>query len=331
VIPAVSVVIPTRDRLALLAEALDSVSAQTRGDWECLVVDDGSEDATAEEVRRRARLDPRIRFVPRPGTKSGANVCRNLGIRDSRADLLVFLDSDDLLAPSSLERRIDVMQRNPDVDYAVFDGEVFRDRPGDLGRRFDGGRAGADLDRFLALDPPWQTTGPIWHKRALAAMGGWDDDLMSWQDIDLHIRALASPFRYVRERVVDHHIRWKASADRISAKKAYDPALFENSEPCVAKWRRALAEGGALSPAREKALAGVVFHLAEHWAGSRMTRAWRFWSTARSLGVPTGHIILGDLFLTATPMSLAATTPFRGLLRRWKIRARLMAPAGGPV
>jgi glycosyltransferase involved in cell wall biosynthesis len=329
VTPVVAVVIPTRNRLRLLCEALDSIGAQTMSDWECLVVDDGSDDGTAEEMQRRAQADPRVRYMCRPGDRSGANVCRNIGMSESRADLLVFLDSDDLLAPDCLARRVRVMQDNADVDFVVFDGDVFHDRIGDLGRSFDMGRVGDDIDRFLALDIPWDATGPVWRKQTLAALGGWDEALMSWQDVDLHIRALASGTRYLRERVVDHHIRWKSSEDRISRTKAYDTRLFENSEPCVAKWRRALADGGALSPAREEALAGIVFHLAEHWAANRrLPRAWKFWSTARHLGITTPQLMTGNIFLAAMATPVAPTTQFLGLLRRWKIRVRLMAPTG---
>ena len=60
------------------------------------IVDDGSNDGTAGEVGRRAS-DARVRYVQRMGDKAGANVCRNLGIRESRADLIVFDDSDDML------------------------------------------------------------------------------------------------------------------------------------------------------------------------------------------------------------------------------------------
>lgn len=325
--PHISVVIPTLNRLPLLNEALDSLAAQTFPDWECVVVDDGSSDGTAEEMARRHARDARCRFVVRGGGRRGANACRNAGIRASRADLIVFLDSDDLLAPHCLDRRVEAMRDNADLDYAVFDGDVFHDVVGDLRRTFDMGQRSDDLDRFLALEPPWDTSAPIWRKRTLEALGGWDEDLLSWQDIDLHIRALAAGLRYRRRHDVDHHIRWKISDDRTSRRKAYDTRLFENCEPCAAKWRRALADGGVLSAAREKALAGVVFHLAEHWAGYDVKRAWRFWGSARVFGISIPHIVCGDVFLAAMSTSVAGTTQFRGLLRRWKALARIMAPA----
>ncbi len=325
--PTVTVIVPTRNRAALLDEALDSVEAQTFEDWECLVVDDGSTDSTAERVIGRSAKDPRFRYLPRGPGRAGASACRNAGIRESRADLIVFLDSDDLLTQDCLSRRVVVMTRNLDLAFAVFDAGVFRDSLGDLGRPFDTGPAANDLDRFLALDPPWIITGPIWRRQTLERMGAWDDDLTSWQDIDLHIRALAATPQYVRERVVDHHVRWKDSPDRISHKKGFDTAMFENCEPCVIKWRDALLGAGSASPARDGALAGVAFHLAEQWAlQGRVARARRVWETARDLGVAGRHRLTGALFLAAMATPVASTTAFRGLLRRWKIGARLMPP-----
>src|SRR5260370_14438416 len=94
--PVVSVITPTKNRLRLLCEAMDSVTSQGFGAWEHLVVDDGSTDGTAEEVERRGKADPRIRYIKRIGDTSGGNVCRNIGVRESRAEFIVFLDSDDL-------------------------------------------------------------------------------------------------------------------------------------------------------------------------------------------------------------------------------------------
>ena len=73
-----------------------------------------------EEIALRAKADRRIRYVRRSGDTVGANVCRNIGILECRADLIVFLDSDDLLRPRCLERRVEIMYRNSILDFAVF-------------------------------------------------------------------------------------------------------------------------------------------------------------------------------------------------------------------
>src|ERR1700693_4373600 len=95
----VAVITPTKNRLKLLCEAIDSVQRQSFEAWEYIIVDDGSDDGTREEVARRAATDPRIRYVRRAGKRSGANVCRNIGVAESSGEFIVFLDSDDLLTP----------------------------------------------------------------------------------------------------------------------------------------------------------------------------------------------------------------------------------------
>src|SRR5262245_1576851 len=111
----VSVVTPTKNRVKLLFEAINSVVKQTFANWEHIIIDDGSDDGTAKEVAARAEVDPRIRYVRRAGEWAGANVCRNIGLKESRSELIVFLDSDDALRPHCLQRRVEVMQRNADL------------------------------------------------------------------------------------------------------------------------------------------------------------------------------------------------------------------------
>ena len=72
-VPTVSIITPTKNRLRLLTEAIDSVVAQTYGNWEHLIVDDGSDDGTESFVRMRAASDSRVRFIKREGAKSDAS------------------------------------------------------------------------------------------------------------------------------------------------------------------------------------------------------------------------------------------------------------------
>lgn len=90
--PLVSVIIPTFNRRAMVAEAVASVQAQTMGAWECLVVDDGSTDGTAEAIE--AVADERVHLLRQENR--GVAAARNRGIATSRAPLVAFLDSDDL-------------------------------------------------------------------------------------------------------------------------------------------------------------------------------------------------------------------------------------------
>lgn len=97
--PAFSVIIPLYDKAPTIRRAIDSVLAQRFGDFELIVVDDGSTDEGGAIVE--AMADPRIRLVRQDNAGPGA--ARNRGVREARADLLAFLDADDAWRPLFLE------------------------------------------------------------------------------------------------------------------------------------------------------------------------------------------------------------------------------------
>lgn len=166
----VAVVIPTLNRRGLLMQTLDSICDQTYPHWEAVVVDDGSTDGTDAMMERFCRWEPRIRYRRRQGNVAGANVCRNQGVEASHGEFIIFLDSDDLLAPHCLEGRIKVMEENPELDFAVFMGELFANQPGDVGRYHNVLTSEDDLDRFARADNPWSTTGPVWRRASVSPL-----------------------------------------------------------------------------------------------------------------------------------------------------------------
>ncbi len=103
---SVAAVIPTYNRAALLARAIDSVLAQRRPPDEIIVVDDGSSDNTEEVVG--AYGDALILVQKRNG---GVSSARNAGVKESRADFIAFLDSDDLWYDEHLSRIADAIGR----------------------------------------------------------------------------------------------------------------------------------------------------------------------------------------------------------------------------
>lgn len=182
----------------MLEETLRSVQEQTYLNWEAIVVDDGSSDGTAHLVETLAAADPRVRYVRRERQPAGAPTCRNIGLSLARGEYVMFLDSDDLLAPSCLERRFAVLQQNPAVDFAVFPTRVFNRVPGDSPYLWNVFSDEDELERFFRYDPPWQTVGPIWRKKSLERVGFWDERARSWQDWEFHVRALAEGLSYIK-------------------------------------------------------------------------------------------------------------------------------------
>lgn len=109
-----SIITPTWDRAdGRLQRCIRSVRTQQYRDFEHIIVDDGSEDGTAEIVRGACELDDRLRYLP--GEHSGRVVARNRGMRVARGEWIVWLDSDDVLDPLYLQTFADNIERQPEA------------------------------------------------------------------------------------------------------------------------------------------------------------------------------------------------------------------------
>ena len=100
----ISCITPTFNRKDLLERSVKSTLMQTWPNWEMIVVDDGSEDGTAEMMASYCASDSRIKFLKNPG--KGASSARNYGIINSRGDYIVFLDDDDEHLPHRFESQL---------------------------------------------------------------------------------------------------------------------------------------------------------------------------------------------------------------------------------
>jgi glycosyltransferase involved in cell wall biosynthesis/peptidoglycan/xylan/chitin deacetylase (PgdA/CDA1 family) len=104
------------DEENFLADAVESVLAQTYSRWQLILVDDGSSDRSAEIAQRFAARDTRIRYVTHPGgANRGMSASRNRGVASSSGELIAFLDADDVWLPRKLEEQVAVMAEHEDV------------------------------------------------------------------------------------------------------------------------------------------------------------------------------------------------------------------------
>ena len=108
--PRVSVVIPVRNGKDYLQEALDSVLQQSFTDLELLLINDGSTD---DNYDRYALQDSRIRVIHLTGT--GVSRARNVGMAQSRGDLIAFLDADDIWFPGKLMAQVQYFDSHPEA------------------------------------------------------------------------------------------------------------------------------------------------------------------------------------------------------------------------
>jgi glycosyltransferase involved in cell wall biosynthesis len=111
--PLVSVIVPSYNSAHLVADAVDSVLAQTYPHVELIVVDDGSKDDTRQVL---ARYGERLRYVHQENR--GLSGARNTGIGHARGELLAFLDADDKWLPEKLSRQVEALLANPRAAFA---------------------------------------------------------------------------------------------------------------------------------------------------------------------------------------------------------------------
>ena len=186
--PKVSVVIPVYNRAHSVFPTLQSVQAQTMPDFECIVVDDGSNDGSELRALVERLNDTRFRYVRREN--GGASAARNTGIDEARGDIVAFLDSDDRWLPEKLER-----------DMAAGAGErfifspVMVERNGRIvGRRpKTGPRPGEPMAEYLACRDGFTQTSTIALPVALAKATRFDESItFGGDDTDFGIRLAAA-------------------------------------------------------------------------------------------------------------------------------------------
>jgi len=101
--PKISIVMPTYNRASVIGETIQSIMNQTYGNWELIIVDDGSDDDTEKVVSRFN--DQRIQFYK--ACRIGVNgKIKNIGLEKAHGELIAFMDSDDLWAETKLEKQV---------------------------------------------------------------------------------------------------------------------------------------------------------------------------------------------------------------------------------
>jgi glycosyltransferase involved in cell wall biosynthesis len=179
----ISVVVIVRNGERFLAEALESIAAQTLSAWETIIVDDGSSDGTRAIAADFARRDARFRLVAHPGgANRGMSASRNLGRAHAKGGFLVFLDHDDAMDPTKLARQRALLEAHPEVGAVVhpnlrwesWRGDGTPDWTQDLGADEGVLAPPGLLPSFLARTSATPQS-PLVRMEAFDAVGGYDE------------------------------------------------------------------------------------------------------------------------------------------------------------
>ena len=238
VLKHLAVIIPTRDRPDYLRRALGSFSELT-GDFEIIVVDDGSSPRAAQRNESICREISGCRYlhVKKP---RGAPAARNRGLAESRARYVWFMDDDDRATQRTVNDVLQDLRAKPTSDRVILlprdvvfgDVHVRRDLPVDEPDKYERYRAfGVEVTTSCALFP----------RRVLEEVGGWDERLRSVQDTDLLLRvARVATFRCLQTEpvVVDVGLPRRISTALGSAQ--IGKMQFLKKHWGVLSWRRKL-------------------------------------------------------------------------------------------
>jgi glycosyltransferase involved in cell wall biosynthesis len=246
--PSVSVCMPVYNTERYVAEAVESILAQTFGDFEFIIIDDGSSDGSRAILERYAERDDRIRLISRPNT--GIVGARNEALGLARGELIAVMDSDDVALPERLEVQVAYLREHPEcvmVGSRVLiidpDGCALTIMPEELTHE--------EIDSALmaAKGQIVYHASIIFRARALAEIGPYGDEYNTFaEDLDLFLRLaevgqianLAEPLLKYREHPSKTgHVRavFQADAVRRAIAAAYRRRGLE-----VPEWLAATAQ-----------------------------------------------------------------------------------------
>ncbi len=213
--PAVSVIITTYNRSALVKEAIESVLRQTLTDFEAIVVDDGSTDDTRDGIKQIC--DDKVRYFYKEN--GGVSSARNLGLVNARGEYVAFLDSDDLWPEKYLETMVSNLERKTDYGtaYSLFknlypDGRVIDAFGSD--RFFSGWLT----KRYYKKTPCIAPSASLFRKSVLNNFW-WDEAIKYADDIDAFLRIstrtkfLFVPDIYVQRRLTPSSLSYLHSVN----------------------------------------------------------------------------------------------------------------------
>jgi len=184
--PLVSIIIPVHNRFVWLEKAIQSVINQTYSNFELIIVDDYSFPPVSEKL---GIDDRRIRII-RSNENQGPGVSRELGRLNSKGEFINFLDSDDYFHPEKIEKQIEFLQNEPEINMCYCTSVIFENEPFSepeiiyslSDKHFE------TIIPIILFQRPWPTSSWLWRREFTKKIGGWSS-LWVGEDIEYEIRA----------------------------------------------------------------------------------------------------------------------------------------------
>jgi glycosyltransferase involved in cell wall biosynthesis len=273
--PLVTIGIPCYNAARWIAGAVQSALDQTWQDLEVIVADDGSTDATLEIL---SGFGDRIR-VER-AAHGGANRARNLLLKAARGEWMQYLDADDYLRPEKIAGQFAETGAAASVDiiYSPIFIETWKDEK-PLAPQIEPIDSRADIyTQFLRWQLP-QTSGGLWRKSAMEAIGGWDEDPTQLCDEhDCYLRALKAGYRFYFAPTPNAVYRIWSEDTRCRANQR--PVIFSRTALCESL-REWLQGRGEWTPAHQQVIGQSFLEMARKLASEDIEFAAHYHSTRK--------------------------------------------------
>ena len=195
----ITIIVPFYNSSKFLKQTLETVRNQSFDHWECLLIDDGSNDGCKEICDYYLHQDSRFKLFSQKN--KGVSAARNLGLSLARGSYIQFLDSDDLLGLGKLEAHFNFLIKNPDVDVIYSGSRYFESYDSNhfylMGRNFLMGtveitKFDTDLLRLVLLRNPFVTSSPLYRRSVFERVGKYDENLFYLEDWDFQLRCVLS-------------------------------------------------------------------------------------------------------------------------------------------
>lgn len=220
----ISIIIPAYNRAKIISATLDSILAQSFQNWECIVVDDKSQDETMTVIQQYVDKDSRFHLLSNE-RKKGAQGARNTGILHAEYDWLICFDSDNTMHSNMLEKLVNMISDDVDV-IQCFSRIVDANTGEEIGIQNWMSEGEIHHKLFLVQGAAWKTyvdfNQSIVRKSKLLDIGLLDENCPSMQEWDTHIR-LSNIARYMtlKEPLLDYYLN---GSDAITSDKKREVA-----------------------------------------------------------------------------------------------------------
>lgn len=195
--PAVTIVVPAYNVENFIQQTLDSISAQTLKNFQCIIIDDCSIDNTAAIIKRHREKDKRFQII-RHKVNAGQPVARNTGIRAAAAPYIAFLDADDLIMAKSLEVRLKAIESDLAVDKCA--GSYAASVTINEDTKIPPATKPANLSRVDFISAmgrcPFNANQPMIKASILRELGGFNEVMKQAEDYDLWMRILRAGYHF---------------------------------------------------------------------------------------------------------------------------------------